>query len=206
VPEVSSAEAAELAFFGAKVLHPATIRPAVARGIPVVVRNSFRPEGAGTVVRQDATGTGVRAIAMRKGVTALFVGSPRMLLAYGYAAKVFSVFERHRVAVDVITTSEVSISITVDEKAPLEGIVHDLSEFAEVSLLRHLAVVSVVGRNLRSTAGIAVRVFAALGDVNVVLISQGASDTNMTFVVAEADAPEALRRLHREFFEGGGKG
>lgn len=201
VPEVSSAEAAELAFFGAKVLHPATIRPAVARGIPVVVRNSFRPEGAGTVVRQDASGTGVRAIAMRKGVTALFVGSPRMLLAYGYAAKVFSVFERHRVSVDVIATSEVSISITVDEKAPLDGIVHDLSEFAEVSLLKHLAVVSVVGRNLRSTAGIAVRVFAALGDVNVVLISQGASDTNMTFVVAEADAPEALRRLHKEFFE-----
>lgn len=206
VPEVSSAEAAELAFFGAKVLHPATIRPAVARGIPVVVRNSFRPEGAGTVVRQDASGTGVRAIAMRKGVTALFVGSPRMLLAYGYAAKVFSVFERHRVSVDVIATSEVSISITVDGKAPLEGIVHDLSEFAEVSLLKHLAVVSVVGRNLRSTAGIAVRVFAALGDVNVILISQGASDTNMTFVVAEADAPEALRRLHREFFEGEGEG
>jgi aspartate kinase len=201
VPEVSSAEAAELAFFGAKVLHPATIRPAVARGIPVAVKNTFRPQGPGTVVRQAAAGTGVRAIAMREGVTALFVGSPRMLLAYGYAAKVFSVFERHRVSVDVIATSEVSISITVDGKAPLEDIVRDLSELAEVSLLRHLAVVSVVGRGLRSTAGIAGRVFAALGDINVVLISQGASDTNLTFVVAEADAPEALRRLHREFFE-----
>jgi aspartate kinase len=201
VPEVSSAEAAELAFFGAKVLHPATIRPAVARRIPVVVRNSFRPEGAGTIVRRETSGTGVRAIAMRKGVTAIFVGSPRMLLAYGYAAKVFSVFERHRVSVDVIATSEVSISITVDGKAPLEGVVRDLSELAEVSLLKHLAVVSVVGRNIRSTAGIAGRVFAALGDVNVVLISQGASDTNLTFVVAEADAPEALRRLHKEFFE-----
>jgi aspartate kinase len=201
VPEVSSAEAAELAFFGAKVLHPATIRPAVARGIPVIVKNTFRPEGPGTVVRRDAPGTGVRALAMRTGVTALFVGSPRMLLAHGYAARVFSVFERHRVSVDVIATSEVSISITVDEKAPLEGVVRDLSEFAEVSLLRHLAVVSVVGKGLRSTAGIAVRVFAALGGVNVVLISQGASDTNMTFVVTETDAPEALRRLHREFFE-----
>lgn len=201
VPEVSSAEAAELAFFGAKVLHPATIRPAVARGIPVAVKNTFRPEGSGTVVRQEATGTGVRAIAMRTGVTALFVGSPRMLLAYGYAAKVFSVFERHRVAVDVIATSEVSISITVDGKAHLEGVMGDLGEFAEVSVLRHLAVLSVVGRGLRSTAGIAVRVFGALGDVNVVLISQGASDTNLTFVVAEGDAPEAVRRLHREFFE-----
>ena len=201
VPEVSYPEAAELAFFGAKVLHPATIRPAVARGIPVAVRNSFRPECPGTVVRQDAPGNGVRAVAMRRGVTALFVGSPRMLLAHGYAAKVFSVFEKHGVPVDVIATSEVSISITVDEKASLEGVVRDLSEFAEVSLLPHLAVVSVVGKGLRSTAGVAVRVFGAVGDVNVVLISQGASDTNVTFVVDGNDAPEALRRLHREFFE-----
>ena len=201
VPEVSYPEAAELAFFGAKVLHPATIRPAVARGIPVAVRNSFRPECPGTVVRQDAPGNGVRAVAMRRGVTALFVGSPRMLLAHGYAAKVFSVFEKHGVPVDVIATSEVSISITVDEKASLEGVVRDLSEFAEVSLLPHLAVISVVGKGLRSTAGVAVRVFGAVGDVNVVLISQGASDTNVTFVVDGNDAPEALRRLHREFFE-----
>ena len=201
VPEVSYPEAAELAFFGAKVLHPATIRPAVARGIPVAVKNTFRPECPGTVVRQDAAGDGVRAVAMRTGVTALFVGSPRMLLAHGYAAKVFSVFEKHGVPVDVIATSEVSISITVDEKASLEGVVRDLSEFAEVSVLKHLAVVSVVGKSLRSTAGVARRIFQAVGDVNVVLISQGASDTNVTFVVDGKDAPEALRRLHREFFE-----
>jgi aspartate kinase len=200
VREVSYAEAAELAFFGAKVLHPAAIRPAVARGIPVAVRNSFRPESPGTVVRADAPGTGVRAVAMRKGVTALFVGNPRMLLAHGYAARVFSVFEKHAVPVDVIATSEVSISITVDHKAPIEALARDLREFAEVSVLTGLAVVSVVGRALRTTAGIAVRVFRALGDVNVVLISQGASDTNMTFVVDAKDAPEALRRLHGEFF------
>ena len=205
VAEVSAAEAAELAFFGAKVLHPATIRPAVARGIPVAVRNTFRPDAPGTVVRAAAPGTGVRALAMRTGVAAIFVGNPRMLLAHGYAARVFSVFERHAVPVDVIATSEVSISITVDAKAPLEAVVRDLSAFAEVSVLPGLAVVSVVGKALRTTAGIASRVFQALGVVNVVLISQGASDTNMTFVVAEADAPEALRRLHREFFEREGR-
>jgi aspartate kinase len=199
--EVVYAEAAELAFFGAKVLHPATIRPAVSRGIPVAVRNSFRPEGKGTVVRSDAPGAGVRAVAMRTGVAALFLGNPRMLLAHGYAARVFSVFERLRVPVDVITTSEVSISVTVDGAAPLGLLAEQLSELAEVTVLRHLAVVSVVGRKLRTTPGIAVRVFGALGSVNVVLISQGASDTNITFVVAEGDAPEALRRLHREFFE-----
>ncbi len=199
--EVVYAEAAELAFFGAKVLHPATIRPAVSRGIPVAVRNTFRPEAKGTVVRADAPGAGVRAVAMRKGVAALFLGNPRMLFAHGYAARVFSVFERLRVPVDVITTSEVSISVTVDGKAPLDLLAEQLSELAEVTILRHLAVVSVVGRKIRTTPGIAHRVFGALGGVNVVLISQGASDTNITFVVGEDDAAEAVRRLHREFFE-----
>jgi len=200
VPEVGYAEAAELAFFGAKVLHPATIRPAVTRGIPVVVKNTFRPEATGTIVKADAPGSGVRALAMRSGVVALFVGSPRMLLAHGFASRVFSIFERHRVPVDVITTSEVSISITVDEKAPIEDLVRDLSEIAEVSVLRNLAVVSVVGRGLRTTPGIAARVFTALRDVNVVLISQGASDTNLTFAVEADRAPDVLRKLHAELF------
>jgi aspartate kinase len=197
---VSADEAAELAFFGAKVLHPATIRPAVTRGIPVVVRNTFSPEVAGTVVRADVAGHGVRALAARKGVAALFIGNPRMLLAHGYAARVFGVFEAHGVPVDVIATSEVSISTTVDEKAPIEAIVRDLSKFAEVQVLRHLAVVSVVGKGLRTTPGVAARIFSALGDVNAVMISQGASDTNVTFVVSADQAANALRRLHAAFF------
>jgi len=201
VPLVGYAEAAELAFFGAKVLHPATIRPAVARGIPVRVRNTFRPGAAGTTIRAEAPGEGVRALAMRTGVAALFVGSPRMLLAHGFAARVFSVFERRGVAVDVIATSEVSISITVDARAPIALLVRDLEELGEVSVLADLAVVSVVGRRLRSTPRVAARVFGALGDLNVVLISQGASETNLTFVVEAKDGPEALRRLHRELFE-----
>lgn len=201
IAEVSADEAAELAFFGAKVLHPATIRPAVSRDLPVVVRNTFRPEVKGTVVRREGAGDGVRALATRKGVAALFVQSPRMLLASGFAARVFSVFERRNVPVDVITTSEVSISTTVDERAPLEELVADLSKFCEVKVLRRLAVVSVVGRNIRSTPGVAARVFGALRGVNVVLISQGASDTNLTCVVSDADSAEALRLLHREFFE-----
>ncbi len=201
IPEVGYAEAAELAFFGAKVLHPATIRPAVTRGIAVRVRNTFRPLEPGTTVRAEGPGAGVRAVAMRTGVAALFVGNPRMLLAHGYAARVFSVFERHAVPVDVIATSEVSISITVDAKAPVEALARELSEFAEVSILRDLAVVSVVGRKLRSTPRVAASIFAALGDINVVLISLGASETNLTFVVQASDAPEAVRRLHRELFE-----
>jgi aspartate kinase len=201
VSEVGYAEAAELAFFGAKVLHPATIRPAVTRGIPVRVKNTFRPQAPGTTVRSEVPGAGVMALAMRTGVVALFVGSPRMLLAHGYAARVFAVFEKHAAPVDVIATSEVSISITVDARAPIDDLVRDLSAFAEVSVLRDLAVVSVVGRKLRSTPRVAASVFAALGDINVVLISQGASETNLTFVVQAPDASEALRRLHRELFE-----
>ncbi|MBK9091152.1 MAG: aspartate kinase [Holophagales bacterium] len=201
VSEVGYAEAAELAFFGAKVLHPATIRPAVARGIPVRVKNTFRPQAPGTTVRAEVPGAGVMALAMRTGVAALFVGNPRMLLAHGYAARVFAVFEKHAAPVDVIATSEVSISITVDARAPIDDLVRDLSEFAEVSVLGDLAVVSVVGRKLRSTPRVAASVFAALGDINVVLISQGASETNLTFVVQAPDASEALRRLHRELFE-----
>lgn len=201
VPEVSYAEAAELAFFGAKVLHPATIRPAVARGVPVVVRNTFRPKSPGTIVRRDASGSGVRALAARKGAAALFVRSPGMLLAHGFAARVFGVFETLRVPVDVIATSEVSISITVEETAPLEELLRELSKISEVSVLRNLAVVSVVGKGLRTTAGIAARIFGALREINVVLISQGASDTNLTFVVAADDAGDAVRRLHVEFFE-----
>jgi aspartate kinase len=124
-----------------------------------------------------------------------------MLLATGYAARVFSVFEKLRVPVDVIATSEVSISITVDAKAPIEDLVRELSAFAEVSVLRGLAVVSVVGKGLRTTPRVAARVFGALEGVNVLLISQGASDTNLTFVVEEKDAAQVLRALHRDFFE-----
>ncbi len=200
VPEVSYAEAAELAFFGARVLHPATIRPAVARGIPVRIRNSLRPSSPGTVILREAAGEGVRALAARPGAAAILVSNPRMLLAEGYASRVFSVFERYRVSVDVIATSEVSISTTVDGRVPLGGVVEDLSRFSEVRVIPDLAVVSVVGRALRTTPGIAARAFAALGGINVVLISQGASETNLTFVVAQGDAPAALNCLHEAFF------
>jgi aspartate kinase len=155
------------------------------------------------VVCRDADGAGVRALAARKGLSALFISNPQMLLAHGYAARVFDVFEKHRVPVDVITTSEVSISTTVDKGAPFDALLADLRSFADVEMRHGLAVLTVVGRKLRSTPAIAARVFQALGDVNVVMISQGASDTNLTFVVDERDVESALRRVHAEFCEGG---
>lgn len=201
LPSISFAEAAELAYFGAKVLHPATIRPAVRRGIPVWIKNTFRPERKGTSILRDVEGIGVRAIAARRGTTALFLSNPRMLLAHGYAARIFGIFERHRVPVDVIATSEVSVAITVNEDAPLEALVRELRELVEVEVVRGLAVVTVVGKGLRTMPGVAARVFGALQEINVIMISQGASDTNFTFVLAEGDLAPASLRLHQEFFE-----
>lgn len=203
VPRISYAEASELAFFGAKVLHPATLGPAVAAGIPVVIRNSFRPEHPGTRVVPDGEsgGAGVRAISARSGVAALFLSDPGMLLAHGHASRIFACFEHRRVAVDVIATSDVSISVTVDATAPLDELIDDLRKIVVVELLRDLAVITVVGRRLRQTPGVAGQVFQALSGINVVLISQGASQTNMTFVVEEAALDDALARLHRALFE-----
>ena len=205
VPEVSYAEASELAFFGAKVLHPATIRPAVAEDIPVRILNTAKPQERGTVIRRDADGAGVRALAARPGAAAIFVRNPRMLLSEGYASRIFGVFEKHRVPVDVIATSEISISTTVSGTAPVDAVVADLARFCEVETIRGLAVVSVVGRKLRTTPGIAAKAFAALGDINVVMISQGASETNLTFVIEERSVRTALERLHRTFFEADGR-
>ncbi len=200
VPELSYAEAAELAFFGAKVLHPATLRPAVLAGIPVRIRNTFQPAGEGTRVSGGVVGSGPTAISARAGSAALFLTNPTMLLAPGHAARVFSVFARHGVAVDVIATSDVSISVTVDRTAPLGELVRELGDYADVVVERGLAVVSIVGRRLRSTPGLAARVFTALGEINVLMISQGASDTSLSFVVKEDDADAALLRLHAALF------
>jgi len=124
-----------------------------------------------------------------------------MLLSEGYASRIFAVFEKHRVPVDVIATSEISISTTVSASAPVDDVVRDLGRFCEVETIRGLAVVSVVGRGLRTTPGIAAKTFAALEDINVVMISQGASETNLTFVIDEGSVRSALERLHRTFFE-----
>lgn len=196
LPTISFAEAAELARFGAKVLHPATIGPAVERGIPVVVRNTFAPETAGTTILTDTAGAGVRAVSVRDGITALRVSNPRMLLAHGWAARVFAVFERLRVEVDVIATSEVSIATTVASTAPVEALLRELAGIAEVEAERDLAVVCVVGPHLLGAPRLLAEVFAALGDLPVRMVSHGASATNLTFVVAVADAAEAVRRVH----------
>ena len=203
IPNLSYAEAAEFAYFGAKVLHPKTIQPAMERDIPVRICNSHAPGDPGTVVtaRGEVRAGGVKAIAHKSGITVLQISSTRMLGAYGFLRGLFEVFERHQTVVDVVTTSEVSVSLTVDDARSLPDIVAELQALGTVAIESGRAIVCVVGEGLRTTPGIAARVFATISDINVSLISQGASRVNLTFVVDEGRVREAVLRLHGALFE-----
>jgi aspartate kinase len=202
VARLSFAEAAELAYFGAKVLHPSTILPAVERDIPVRILNSKRPEGSGTLITATPSldGTPLTGLASKRDVTVIDITSTRMLMAYGFLRRVFEVFERFRTAVDVVTTSEVSVSVTVDDRRYVEPITEALSEFAEVSTEPDMALLCAVGDRLRDEPEIAARVVRVLEEVPLRMISQAASRRNITVVLRQADLPHAMQRLHEEFF------
>ena len=202
IPQVSPEEAAELAYFGTKVLHPVMIRPALDKGIPVRVLNTDEPAAAGTLVspRENLGPSGPCAVVHRKGITVLLVSQPRMLMASGFLARVFEVFDRHHTPIDLIATSEVSVSVTVDSVEHLPAIKAELAALGEVRILREMAIVALVGRGFFRYAGLARRIFDALADVNVVMISFAASDVNISVVVEEADAERAVHALYRAFF------
>ena len=203
VPQLSFAEASELAYFGAKVLHPSTILPAVAKNIPVRILNSRRPEVAGTMITADgrSEGSQLTALACKRSVTVVDITSTRMLMAHGFLRRLFEVFERFRTPVDVVTTSEVSVSVTVDNPRRLEDIVSNLVSFAEVNCEPAMAIVCAVGENLRADPTIFSRAVNSLDRIPLRLVSQAASRRNITFVIRDADVPEAMARLHAEFFE-----
>jgi aspartate kinase len=200
---ISFREASELAYFGAKVLHPSTILPAVEKSIPVIVLNSKRPESTGTriVANPPKSNAVVKSIASKKGITVINIQSSRMLMAYGFLSSIFAVFQKHKTAVDLVSTSEVAVSLTIDNVTRLDDIVSELQEFAEVGVFGQKAIVCVVGEQMRSTAGVVDRVFRALQDINVMMISQGASEINMSLVIDEIVVDQAVRQLHKEFFE-----
>jgi aspartate kinase len=202
ISQLSFAEAAELAYFGAKVLHPSTILPAVERNIPVRILNSWKPDGTGTLItaHSAAGGTRLTGLASKKDVTIIDITSTRMLMAYGFLRRVFEVFERFRAAVDMVTTSEVSVSVTVDDHRNLDAIAQALSEFAEVSIERELALLCAVGDRLQDEPAIAARVVSVLEEVPLKMISQAASRRNITVVLRQSDLPHAMQRLHEEFF------
>jgi len=202
IDRLSYSEAAELAYFGAKVLHPKTIQPAIENSIPVRICNSRRPQERGTLVgpQSETSPRTVKAIAHKTGVTVVQITSARMLGAYGFLRALFEVFERHRVVIDVVTTSEVSVSLSLDEAGALPAIVEELQQLGTVGIEKGRAIICVVGEGLRGTAGIEARVFSTISDINVSLISMGASSINFTFVIEEERVKEAVTRLHEEFF------
>jgi aspartate kinase len=202
VPELSFAEASELAYFGAKVLHPSTILPAVARNIPVRILNSRRPDAKGTMITAAGRSgaNALTALACKRGVTVIDITSTRMLMAFGFLRRLFEVFERFKTPVDVVTTSEVSVSVTVDNTRRLDDILSNLRNFAEVSTERDMAIVCVVGENLRSDATLFARAVNCLDTIPLRLVSQAASRRNITFVLRDADVASAMNLLHDQFF------
>ena len=202
ITSVSFAEASELAYFGSKVLHPSTLLPAITRNIPIHVCSSYKIDQPGTFIAAHSipSKTPVKSIACKKGITIVNIHSTRMLLAYGFLRHIFEVFDRHQTMVDVVSTSEVSVSLTIDSTAALEAIVTDLEAFGKVEVEPHMAIICTVGDNLRYQSGIAARIFGAMKTINIHMISQGASEINVTFLVHEKEMEEAVRRLHDEFF------
>jgi aspartate kinase len=199
---ISFDEAAELSYFGAKVLHPSTVLPAIERKIPVHIYNTLNPACEGTLILPEATPSHnlIKSIAFKRGVAVVNITSTRMLLAHGFLKKIFEVFERYQTSVDVVTTSEVSVSVTLDDAEKIEAIRDELSGIGEVSFERDKAIVCVVGDNLKFKPGVAAKLFNAVSDTNIHMISQGASEINVTFVIDNHQVDEVARRLHEEFF------
>jgi aspartate kinase len=199
---VSFEEAAEMAYFGAKVLHPATVLPAMEKNIPVRILNSRRPEVEGTLIvsREVPSANPVKSIACKRGITVVHIRSLRMLMAHGFLHRIFEVFDRYRTPVDMVATSEVSVSLTIDQTHALEEITAELARIADVSVASNQAIVCLVGDDIRDTPGVAARAFAALRDINVGMISQGASRRNLSLAVNESALHAAVERLHEEFF------
>jgi aspartate kinase len=203
VKVISFEEAAELAYFGAKVLHPATILPAVKKNIPVLVLNSRNAACEGTRITSLAPPckSSFKSIAVKKKLSIIDVVASRMLMTHGYMKDIFTIFDKHQCPVDMVSTSEVSVSLSVDSNEKLPAIAADLSKLADVKYEGKKALVCMVGDDIRGKSGMAAQVFTAIKHINVRMISQGASEINMSFMIDEDDADEAVRSLHAIFFK-----
>jgi aspartate kinase len=203
VKVISFEEAAELAYFGAKVLHPATILPAVKKNIPVLVLNSRNADCEGTriISLPPHCKSPFKSIAVKKKLSIIDVVAGRMLMTHGYMKEIFTVFDNHKCPVDMVSTSEVSVSLTVDSNDKLPAIAADLGQLADVKYEGRKALICLVGDDIRGRNGMAAQVFSAIRHINIRMISQGASEINMSFMIDEDDADEAVRSLHAAFFQ-----
>ena len=203
LPALSLREASELAYFGGRVLHPSTMLPAIEEGIPIRVLNSRRPGGEGSLILAEPpeSKSVVKSVVYKEGITLIDIYSTRMLMAHGFLARIFAVFEKHETAIDMVSTSEVSVSMTVDRPSNVSSILSDLAAFSHAEATPGKAIVCVVGEGIRYTPGIAAKVFNALEGIRIRMISLGASRVNVGFVVDEGDLELAVRRLHATFFD-----
>ncbi len=203
IKELSYKEAAELAYFGAKVLHPKTIQPAVVAEIPVYVLNSYEPKHPGTkIVKQTKKNKIIKALAFRKNITIINISSNRMLGAHGFLGKVFEIFSKYETSVDIVTTSEVSVSLNIDSEENLPAIKRELKEIADIDVMKNYGIICAVGDGIRDTSGVAARFFGALKGINILMVSIGASDVNISIIVKDKDVESSIKLLHKEFFSG----
>ena len=201
IPEISFKEASELATFGAKILHPATLMPAIRAQIPVFVGSSFEPNGGGTFIKREVDDAPlVRAMALRKNQVLVTLSTPEMLYSHGFLYQIFKIFNDHKVSIDAITTSEISVSLTLDDSTLLnKELISDLEKLAVVQVEENLSLVSLIGNNINHTPGLAKKIFESISDINVRMICLGASKHNFCFIVDSSQGAEAIKRLHRTF-------
>ena len=200
IHELSFDEAAELAYFGAKILHPTCILPAQKRKVPVKLLNTMQPEAKGTVIAENTSGSGIKAVAAKDGIIAISIRSGRMLLAYGFLRSVFEVFERHKTPIDMITTSEVAVSLTIDSDKYLKEITDELEAFAQVTVEKDQSIICIVGSVSFDESGYAQRVFSALSQIPIRMISYGGSQNNISVLVKSEHKKAALQALNKGIF------
>jgi aspartate kinase len=199
ISRLSFDEAAELAYFGAKILHPASILPAKNAKIPVRLKNTLKPSDPGTLITDKADGKGIKAIAAKDGIVAIKIISDRMLLAYGFLRKVFEVFERYKTPIDMITTAEVAVSVTIDDKANLEKILDELKTYGVVEVNENMTIICLVGYNIIEQKGFKKEIFSALKKVSIRMISFGGSNHNISILISNEDKRKALKSLNKIF-------
>jgi aspartate kinase len=200
IEQMSFEEAAELAYFGAKILHPASIWPAQHYKVPVKLLNTMQPDAKGTLITEEAGSVGVKAVAAKDGIISINIKSSRMLLAYGFLRKIFEVFEKYRTSIDMITTSEVAVSVTIDSISNLKDIVKELEPFGKITVEENLAIVSVVGNEIAQTPGILSKLFESLATIPVQMVSYGGSKHNVSLLVPSAYKVQTLQLLNKGLF------
>ncbi len=200
IEQLSFDEAAELAYFGAKILHPTCIWPAQQENVPVKLLNTMQPDAAGTVITKEAGSVGVKAVAAKDGIIAIKIKSSRMLLAYGFLRKVFEVFEKYRTSIDMITTSEVAVSVTIDTDEALPGIIKELEPFGTVEVEKNQTIVSIVGNEIAQTEQVLQKLFNAIEEVPVTMVSYGGSPHNISLLVPSEHKTKTLQLLNSGLF------